>query len=298
MDGSSPSLKRARTEADDFSLYKKDLEYYFPDGAICLAATHILFRIHNDVLIRHSSVFRNALRLPGDGIDKTFEGVPILKLDDEAEDLRVLFKLAYNSPPVDVSFHVIGRAARITDKYDFQEFQSWAISFLKRYPSTETPVDHHTRIRPGKQFLNRRDLDAHAALASYALLVVDLEAHNQGAILQGLSVATINRLSRGKAVIYKMFAEEISEFLGHRCSSVNKVNSAQAESVQRACEWEMYIVLDVPLPQLNGDAILVLNKAIPSESHRICKKLRVGLGNLVKLAFRQIPAAYGFEAVV
>lgn len=98
-------MKRARTEGVDYSTYTKDPDYYFHDGGVRLVVARTLFRVHPGVVMRHSTVFRDmfSVPLPAHDGDESFDGAPVIELDDEVEDLRVLFRLTYDSPYVCVS---------------------------------------------------------------------------------------------------------------------------------------------------------------------------------------------------
>lgn len=93
--------KRARTDAADHSTYGKDPDYYFADGTICICVEGTPFRVHQGVHIRHSQVFRDMLSVPrpmnGGQVDDEFEDVPVVELNDRAEDMRALFRIMYDS---------------------------------------------------------------------------------------------------------------------------------------------------------------------------------------------------------
>lgn len=98
---SSRPTKRARTEGVDYSSYVQDPDYYLHDGTVVLAADAVLFKIHQSVLARHSSVFHDTFGLPrpvdGGGND-LLDGVPVLDLDDTKDDLKVMIRLIYDPP--------------------------------------------------------------------------------------------------------------------------------------------------------------------------------------------------------
>lgn len=105
-DASTRPAKRLRTEPADYTSYVKDSDYYFTDGAICIATknTDTLFRVHQGMLVRHSQVFRDMFSIPrpeADGAsqdESVYEGAPVVQLDDRTEDIRALFRLMYDSP--------------------------------------------------------------------------------------------------------------------------------------------------------------------------------------------------------
>lgn len=79
---------------------------YLPDGDIVISApkpstnasTLVLFRLDTLVLRCHSSIFKDMLSLPGDqSTNEQYDGVPRVRLTDDADDLAGLFK-AMNNP--------------------------------------------------------------------------------------------------------------------------------------------------------------------------------------------------------
>lgn len=94
----SHRTKRPRTETD-YSLHTQDPAYYFPDGNICLVADQVIFKVHQGILARHCTVFRNMFGVPEltEG-DVRHDGVRVVPLTDNKDDLRVFLRLIYDSP--------------------------------------------------------------------------------------------------------------------------------------------------------------------------------------------------------
>lgn len=91
------------------SIHKHD-SLYLADGNICLAAPQtiengnipqwLIFRVHQTVLSMHSPVFGDMLALQPavkDNMDTEnfFEGVPLVRMPDSAEDLEAMLKALY-----------------------------------------------------------------------------------------------------------------------------------------------------------------------------------------------------------
>lgn len=81
----------------------KHSSLYLTDGNICLAAVEtgenkkewIMFRVHQSILSIHSPIFRDMLALPsGDNIEQ-FEGVPLVRLPDNASDIEAVLEALY-----------------------------------------------------------------------------------------------------------------------------------------------------------------------------------------------------------
>lgn len=56
----------------------------------------MLFKIHEDLLSHHSSVFRDMFGVPQPDGEDGFGGIPVVELSDSKEDLELFFSLMYN----------------------------------------------------------------------------------------------------------------------------------------------------------------------------------------------------------
>lgn len=81
------------------------LTLWFPDGNIILSAASVsapcatvLFRVHGFLLARHSNVFRDMLCLsaPPQSDDDTYEGLPVVVMQDTAVDVECMLDALYN----------------------------------------------------------------------------------------------------------------------------------------------------------------------------------------------------------
>ena len=76
---------------------------YFPDGDVVLAlqrsnAADLLFRVDKIFLARHSPIFRDMLSFSAEnGPNDTYDGVPLVNLVDNGEDLKTLLSGMYNA---------------------------------------------------------------------------------------------------------------------------------------------------------------------------------------------------------
>ncbi|EIM81852.1 uncharacterized protein STEHIDRAFT_161204 [Stereum hirsutum FP-91666 SS1] len=104
--------------------YQKHSVLYFVDGNVCLAAPKLnltaasnssseaaspvqeaekpagpvgtLFRVHQTILSLHSPIFGDTFALPNPkGANETHEGVPLVQMPDNADDLEILLKAFY-----------------------------------------------------------------------------------------------------------------------------------------------------------------------------------------------------------
>ncbi|KAG8986790.1 hypothetical protein FRB94_002430 [Tulasnella sp. JGI-2019a] len=151
-----------------------------------------MFRVHKGVVARQSEVFKDMFEITGpvsDGTeDEVFENAPVIKVEDKAADIRALFSLMYNAPPRDVPLDLIASTLRVADKYGIEQYQAWALSCLKEYPTADNTVAQVYDHPKWKAFadpyfcinlirltdvLNRSDLEGLTRLAYYGLNYVN-----------------------------------------------------------------------------------------------------------------------------
>ena len=74
-------------------------EFWFADGTVILACESTAFRVHRGVLAMHSEVFRDMFAVgqsaPNSPGNETFDGCPVVRLQDEAEDIFNLLRTLY-----------------------------------------------------------------------------------------------------------------------------------------------------------------------------------------------------------
>jgi hypothetical protein len=93
--------------SDSRHKFERHSTAYFPDGDIVLCArrksfdTLCMFRVDRVYLTRNSSVFRDMLSVsspPGHGdTPEMYDGVPVIRLPDDADDLGNVLGLLYNT---------------------------------------------------------------------------------------------------------------------------------------------------------------------------------------------------------
>lgn len=99
----APLKKRKVEEEQDVlaqatpEIGERDKQLWFDEGNVILAAKGKSFKVHSDVLVRHSDVFKqlleeSALAQLAEGL----EGCPILRVDDEGTDLGDLLNIIYD----------------------------------------------------------------------------------------------------------------------------------------------------------------------------------------------------------
>ena len=73
---------------------------YFSDGNFVLTTIgstgeHVLFWVHQSILVKNSPVFKHMLSSLGDA-NETYDGVPLVRLSDSREDLESLLGILYH----------------------------------------------------------------------------------------------------------------------------------------------------------------------------------------------------------
>src|SRR6266478_3590460 len=84
----------------------KHADLWFCDGSVILQAESTLFRVHKSQLSRRSTVFSDMFTLAQPPVmsthatlaDETYEGCPVVKLYDSAEDVANLLLALYDGP--------------------------------------------------------------------------------------------------------------------------------------------------------------------------------------------------------
>lgn len=84
----------------------KHADLWFCDGSVVLQADSTLFRVHKSQLSRRSVVFSDMFTLPQPTLmtthamlaDETYEGCPVVRLYDSAEDVANLLLALYDGP--------------------------------------------------------------------------------------------------------------------------------------------------------------------------------------------------------
>lgn len=109
-DGSTPPQFRRRdlahTTSSSLSAYHqiltnpapglhKDRQIYFQDGSVALVAGTTCFRVHQSLLAKHCSIFRDMLDIPHPQDQETYEGVPRVDLQDDPAIVRAFLRVIY-----------------------------------------------------------------------------------------------------------------------------------------------------------------------------------------------------------
>ncbi|TDL18485.1 hypothetical protein BD410DRAFT_793190 [Rickenella mellea] len=130
-----PSSKRTRLMESEEKSQHPNL--WFDDGSVVLSSEQTLFRVHRSVLSFNSTIFRDMFSLPpgedaGEDPEDTWEGLPLVKMHDDDEDianfLTALYDRTYSlsSLPIDV----LAGLLRTSTKYEVAHLRTQAIKYL------------------------------------------------------------------------------------------------------------------------------------------------------------------------
>ncbi|EMD41182.1 hypothetical protein CERSUDRAFT_111734 [Gelatoporia subvermispora B] len=115
--------------------FESDSTLWFEDGNVIMVADSVGFRLYRGVLSARSTVFQNLFQIPQPTDGETYEGCPVIRLQDTAEDLRHLLRafMGYtNFPdPARPTFKEVVALARLSHKYDVEDLQKASEAQLK-----------------------------------------------------------------------------------------------------------------------------------------------------------------------
>ncbi|KAF8516077.1 hypothetical protein JB92DRAFT_2810425 [Gautieria morchelliformis] len=142
---SSPPGKRSRTDTNQHQSrdWKHHPELYMPDGTMLFLADNTLFRVYPGLLSKHSEVFSGMASLsqcqPPNS--ETYDGCPVVRLTDDAEDLAFFFSATmglqsfHHHQPT--SFQFAAAILRLATKYMVEPLRRQAIEHFSRIIPTK-----------------------------------------------------------------------------------------------------------------------------------------------------------------
>lgn len=96
----SRSAKRPRSDSAAGASSKPALtqssEFWIRDGNIILQAETVQFRVHQGVLERNSSVFKDMFQVGSPDSQTLSDGLPLVEMHDSPADIELLLKALYN----------------------------------------------------------------------------------------------------------------------------------------------------------------------------------------------------------
>jgi hypothetical protein len=136
----------------------KHADLWFCDGSVILQAESTLFRVHKSQLSRRSIVFSDMFALAQPPVitthatfaDETYEGCPVVKLYDSAEDVTNLLLALYDGPfvPSFLFFHIpVSVCINTSTNPNCVRVGSSAITTLMTLPLSLASFDYPRNMR-------------------------------------------------------------------------------------------------------------------------------------------------------
>ncbi|KAG1736289.1 hypothetical protein EDD22DRAFT_787519 [Suillus occidentalis] len=140
-------------ESENSWLPKKHDSLYLFDGNIVLTAPTksggtTVFRVHQSMLSNHSPIFANMLKTPVRDEVQMYDGIRLVRLTDDAEEIESVFKLMYIHPLVlsqRLSRHVppiVHHVLKLSNKYEMSELRQAVVQLLEtQWPTSLSQWD-------------------------------------------------------------------------------------------------------------------------------------------------------------
>ncbi|KAG2028754.1 hypothetical protein BDR03DRAFT_816878, partial [Suillus americanus] len=122
-------------------LQKHDSLYLFDGNIVLTAPTKsggtTVFRVHQSMLSNHSPIFANMLKSAVTDEVQMYDGIRLVRLTDDAEEIESLFKLMYIPPLVlsqRLSRHVppiVRHVLKLSNKYEMSELRQMVVQLLE-----------------------------------------------------------------------------------------------------------------------------------------------------------------------
>ncbi|GJE90724.1 BTB/POZ domain-containing protein [Phanerochaete sordida] len=115
----------------------KCTELWFEDGNVVLLAQNRSFRVHQGMLAKRSTYFADAFASPRrDLSEEMCEGCPLVRLDDEADDMRILLLALYQQSSLSslaTDEKALLALLTICTKYKIQDIRLAVLDILRPY---------------------------------------------------------------------------------------------------------------------------------------------------------------------
>jgi len=152
--------KRSSTPSSLKDEFTPSLDVWYTDGSIVLVAEKTAFRVHGTILAANSEIFKDMFAIPQsatpDPDAETYEGCPVLRLQDSPADLKhflkAIYDFSYFPPRARTKFPVVAAVLRLSTKYHAPALRQRAIDLMTTvYPSSTadwTKRSHQRLIPP------------------------------------------------------------------------------------------------------------------------------------------------------
>ncbi|KAF8184217.1 hypothetical protein BJ912DRAFT_975411 [Pholiota molesta] len=149
-----PSEKNDHPRLMNIIESKPHPKLWFDDGSLVIQASSIRYRIHRTIICQHSAIFRDMMAMPqpnDESLDNenTFDGCPVVKLEDNSDELSMLLEALYNLDYVqelelairsgneDIALQSISGVLRLSTKYESWTLRKKAVRVLEMLNPTE-----------------------------------------------------------------------------------------------------------------------------------------------------------------
>ncbi|KAL1747956.1 hypothetical protein HDZ31DRAFT_30775 [Schizophyllum fasciatum] len=168
--------------ATNAARYVRDEDLYFDDGSVVLrgCGSSPIFRVHLSILAKRCSFFQDLRHLaqPDAFPDATYEGLPMVSLDDDPEDIKhyilaIYYPDTFRPPPEETeSFRKLEGVLRIAHKYGDDNMRARGLRHLAQifvpepmYPTYSTGPKEYGDVCGPEDLVRRvgqlaRDVDA------------------------------------------------------------------------------------------------------------------------------------------
>ncbi|KDQ58407.1 hypothetical protein JAAARDRAFT_68904 [Jaapia argillacea MUCL 33604] len=120
---------------------------YFEDGSVVLLLPStdeslVAYRVHRSLLSAHSEVFADLFTVPSPAVPEKYDGVPLVKLSDNAQDMEHFLNCIYvprilMTEAITVDSVFVNGAMRLSNKYSVPFIRDFIIEKLEeRWPRT------------------------------------------------------------------------------------------------------------------------------------------------------------------
>jgi len=148
---SFPPSNGSAEECSPARHFARNPDLWYNDGSIVLVAETFGFRVHTSILAATCVAFRDMAVIGQSKCEETFEGCPVVRLQDSAADVGHFLKSIYGISRLcahtKTTFPVVAGILRLSTKYQAHHLRQMCIKILHTaFPSTLEAWDHrHTR---------------------------------------------------------------------------------------------------------------------------------------------------------
>lgn len=138
---SVPGFKGNTTVAEGRPEQYRCTDLWYPDGSIIFQAENVLFRVYSGLLASHSSFFSDLFSLPQPETQERYQGVPVVQIQDTANDLYYLLRAEHDTRPSDIhdemDWDMVAAMLTLGAKYDIPHIRKMAHQMLRTiFPTT------------------------------------------------------------------------------------------------------------------------------------------------------------------